>query len=201
MSFKRCILATLVLVFLNSAFLAFSQVRPAAREGQVPLTVGGGFSDYSADWGPGRRIDGTSVWIDWYPWFIPRRLRGLGFDFEGRDLSFGRSSELPSNFRQDTAGGGVIYSVHHWTKFRPYGKGLIEYGSFDFDIGSPTYHHDTRTVEAMGAGLDYHAWGPIWVRGDYEYQVWQQMFNRGNPTPNGFTIGAVYDFRPWHEER
>ena len=124
-------------------------------------------------------------------------------EIEAHDLSFDRPTTLPSNFRQDTAGGGVIYSWHHFRNVRPYAKGLIEFGSFDFDIGAPTYHHDTRTVYGMGAGLDYHLFGHIWARGDYEYQTWQNLpaLGAGDPTPNGFTFGAMYDFRPARSNR
>lgn len=196
MRLKRCILAFFVGLFLNAAVSGSAQVRPSATEGGWPLTVGAGFSNYSADWAYSR-IDGSALWVDWYPSFFPTlHLRGLGVEAEARDLSWGRPSTLPPNFRQDTAGGGLIYSWQRFRNIHPYLKGLAEFGSFDFEIGSPTYTHDTRTVGALGGGLDYRVYKHVWVRGDYEYQTWGPMFNGGHPTPNGFTIGVLYDFRP-----
>lgn len=203
MQLRRCILPTLVSIYLGMATSGISQVVPSAREGRLPLTIGAGISNYNADWS-NQRINGSGLWIDYYPGIVPRHLNGLGLEAEAHDLSWGRSPVLvASNFRQDTAGGGVIYSWHHFRNVRPYAKGLIEFGSFDFNEGpsEPYYRHDTRTVYSMGAGLDYRIFGHIWARGDYEYQTWQVMFNRSSPTPNGFTFGAMYDFRPVHSER
>ena len=204
MRLKLCILPILGWFFLNGTAPGFSQVNAAARVSHLPLTIGAGISNYDSDWGKSR-IDGSGLWIDYYPERMPRILSGLGAEVEAHDLSWGRGSDLPSNFRQDTAGGGAIYSWHHFRNARPYAKGLIEFGSFDWGPCSfcRNYVHDTRTVYAMGAGLDYHVFGHIWARGDYEFQNWQNLpaLGTGDPTPNGFTFGAMYDFRPAHSER
>lgn len=200
MQLKYYILQIFGLTFLSAATLGFSQVAPAARSSNLPLTVGMGYSDFNADWANSRVYGGT-VWINYYPEIFSRHITGLGLDIEARDLSYNKPPVL-QGFKQDTAGGGAIYSWHHFHNVRPYAKGLIEFGSFDFNVGNPTYHHDTRAVYAMGAGLDYHVFGHFWARGDYEYQTWQSLFGRTtHPTPNGFTFGAMYDFRPAHSER
>lgn len=200
MRLKRCVLPILFLAFWGAADNGFSQVSPSATEGRLPLTVGGGFSNFNADWGNGR-VSGGGLWIDYYPGIVPRRLKGLGVEIDAHDLSFGRSPTIPKNFRQDTAGAGVIYSWHHFPKARPYAKGLMGIGSFDFGPNGTSYTHDTRTYYSVGGGLDYHLWNHVWVRGDYEYQTWQVMFGRHSPTPNGFTIGAIYDFRHWYSDK
>ncbi|MGA9425696.1 MAG: hypothetical protein WBV33_11520, partial [Terracidiphilus sp.] len=115
-------------------------------------------------------------------------------EVEARDISLNHSSSQPSNFRQDTVGGGIIYSWPHYARLRPYGKFLMSYGSIDFLTPLfPTYTHDTRTVLAPGLGFDYRVYGPLLVRVDYEYQFWQQLFS-GTLEPQGFTVGAAYAF-------
>lgn len=171
---------------------AFSQVAPAAREASIPFSVGAGVSNFDMDWGHTRMYGGT-LWADWHPQ-LPRFLNGLGIEAEARDIDYGRPAELPSNFRQDTAGGGIIYTWHHFRNFRPYGKGLIEFGSFDFRSTDPYYSHDTRTVYAPGLGLEFRAYHHLWVRADYEYQFWPNLLGF-TADPQGFTVGAIYDFR------
>ncbi len=55
-------------------------------------------------------------------------------------------------------------------------------------------HHDTFLVTTPGGGVDIQANQHIWVRADYEYQMWHNALG-GTSTPNGFTIGAQWDFR------
>ena len=195
------VLATL---FLTAALPLFSQVVPSATRGGGgigALVVGAGFSDYDVDWGHGR-MEGGALWIDWSPNMGPSFLHGLGIEAEARDISLGRSSTQPSNFRQDTGGGGVIYHWHHYRNFHPYGKFLISLGSFDFRNGvpnAPNYNHDTRNVYAPGGGLEYRIIRNIWVRADYEYQYWPHLFKPNNVVnPQGFTVGASYDLSHIH---
>jgi opacity protein-like surface antigen len=174
---------------------AFSQVVPAATEGGLPFSAGGGLSSYDVDWGHGRMLGGT-LWFDYTPGFVPTVLRGIGIEAEARDISFDRGTHT-SNFRQDTAGGGPIYTWHHYRNFYPYGKALLEFGSIDFQVGNPTYTHDTRTVLATGGGVETRVYHHVWVRADYEYQFWQTLIG-GRLDPQGFTLGVKYDFRAFH---
>jgi len=178
------------ILLMISAPACRTQVVPSGngRAGQA-YAVGFGPSSYNMDYGHGRMLGGT-VWGDWYPGRVPQ---GLGLEVEARDLSLNRSSSQPKNLRQDTAGGGVIYSWEHYPRFHPYIKTLFEYGSFDFWSGSPRYTHDTRGLAAPGGGLEYHVYGPLWARVDYEYQIWQTLLG-GNPDPQGFTVGVSYSF-------
>ncbi len=186
-------------LLLAAVLPVYSQVSPAATQGGVPIVIGAGFSDYSIDWGPGQRMEGISAWADWYPRRLPSALNGLGIEAEGREIDFGRPAGL-SRMRQDTGVGGGIYTWNHFRNFRPYAKFLAGIGSLDFPP-SGTYSHDTFTVLAPGGGVEYRAWHHIWIRGDYEYQFWQQVFGPHDLTPTGFTIGASYDFRSWEPER
>ena len=171
----------LAVLFVVAVFPAHSQVTPAARQGSVPIVVGAGFSDFSLDWGPGKRMEGISAWVDWYPNRMPAALHGLGIEAAGHDINYG----LPAGFtrmRQDTGLGGLIYSWNRFHNFRPYVKYLAGVGSIDFPNTS-TYTHDTFSVFAPAGGLEYRAWGHIWIRGDYEYQFWHQILWASRPHP------------------
>jgi opacity protein-like surface antigen len=182
----------LAVLFVSAVFPAFSQVLPAGEFGGLPLAVGSGVSDYDVDWGHGRML-GTTIWLDANPPHLPLLLSGLNLEAEARDISLNRGTSQ-TNFRQDTAAGGAVYTWRHFQNLHVYGKGLMGLGSIDFDIGVPTYTHDTRTFYAAGGGVEYRVFRNVWVRADYEYQVWGSLF-RATPDPQGFTLGTMYDFR------
>jgi hypothetical protein len=188
-----------VALLITAVFPVYSQVTPAARQGSVPIVVGAGFSDFSIDWGPGRRMEGISAWVDWYPNRMPTVLNGLGIEAAGHDINYGLPAGI-SKMRQDTGEVGPIYAWNHYRNFRPYVKYLLGIGSIDFPPTGP-YSHDTFLVFSPGAGVEYRAWRHVWIRGDYEYQYWHQTFGPHDLDPNGFTIGASYDFRPSALER
>ncbi|MDR3751398.1 MAG: outer membrane beta-barrel protein [Terracidiphilus sp.] len=195
----RIILATL---FTTAAFPVFSQTVPAARQGVLPITVGGGVSIFDPDYpdyGQGRMLGGT-VWIDYVPHWVPKRLYGLGLEVEGRDINYHRSSSQPANLREDTLMGGAIYSWRHYEKFRPYGKFLAGLGNTDYGTQTtPEYRfNQSRTIIGVGGGLEYRVIRSFWVRGDYEYQRWPDFYNTGTKfarplKPQGITVGVSYD--------
>jgi hypothetical protein len=199
MRLKPTFMIVFAAMLLAAVSPSYSQVSPAANQGGVPIVVGAGFSDFGIDWGPGVRMEGISAWADWYPNRLPAVLNGLGIEVEGRDINFGRPTDL-SKMRQDTGLGGAIYAWNRHRNFRPYAKFLVGVGSIDFPP-SGTYSHDTYSVLSPGGGVEYRAWRHIWIRGDYEYQFWQQVFGPHDLTPAGFTIGASYDFRPWASQQ
>lgn len=190
---RSCVSSTfLAAAFVLATVPVFSQVRSAGKSGKVPLVVGAGFSNFNVDFGAGRREDGGTVWADWTIQQMPRILKGIGVEIEARDLSFGAPS-LP-NMRYDTAGGGIVYHYLHLRHLHPYAKFLEQYGSIDFPP-YPGYAHDTRSLSSFGGGADIHAWRNVWVRADYEYQIWQHLFGHKTAlTPNGVTFGPEYDF-------
>lgn len=191
--FPRLFLIALLVV---AASPMFAQVTPSATKGgaQVGLVVGVGYSNYSMDWGS-ERMSGITAWADLYP--LPGALRDLGFEIEGRDINYNR--DVP-NLREDTGQFGAIYSFSHFAKIHPYGKFLAGIGSMDFPAfpGLPNYKHDTFLVTTPGGGIQVQAAGHLWVRADYEYQQWHNVFGPNSSNPNGFTIGAQWDFRGSH---
>jgi opacity protein-like surface antigen len=193
MRWKLLVLPVLALIFMTVAFSAHAQVIYSAEEGKQPFTVGVGISDFSDDWGiTNPRQLGITVTGDWRP-PLPGRLRGLGIEAEGRDINWHTPSGIPGH-RMDTLLGGPFYQWRRPGRIRPYVKYLMGIGSIDFPGGGATYTHDTRAVFVPGGGVDFRVWNRVSVRGDYEYQYWHQLFGRHDLTPNGFTIGAVYDF-------
>jgi len=197
---------TSMLFFLAATLPLSSQVVPGARQGGVPIVLGAGFSSFNMDWGHGadgnlRYMDGITAWADWNFYNAPGLLRGLGVEVEGRDIDWAHPSGLPQ-LRHDTFLGGPIYTWRHYRKLYLYGKGFAGIGSIDFQPlpdAPPTYTHDTRTVWALGGGGEYRAVGNFWLRADYEYQWWPQLFGPNALTPNGITLGMVYDFHRFGE--
>jgi len=196
MLFRCSLKLFLFAVLISATFPLFSQVAPAVTErDRMPLAVGIGTSDFSIDWGPGRRMEGLTAWIDWteIP-FMPRPLRGIGIDAEARDINSGLPVGVP-RMRQDTASGGPVYTVRKFSKVQPYAKYLVGFGSIDFGplpIAPRTYTHDTRTVYTPGCGVGFQAFRSLWVRADYEYEFWPKLFGPHSLNPNGFTFGAMY---------
>jgi opacity protein-like surface antigen len=83
---------------------------------------------------------------------------------------------------------------------RPYGKFLLGYGSIDFNNGYPMIQngdHDTRTFWCPGGGAEYRIMSDLWIRGDYEYELWSH-FGRATLEPKGFTVGVSYDLKDLH---
>ena len=174
----------------------FAQVEPSAKQGgSLPVAAGVGFSNFSMDWGPGQRMNGITAWVDLYP--LPGVVKNLGFEVEGRDINYMRS--IP-NLRERTGLGGVIYSFSRFEKVHPYMKFLAGVGRMDFPAfpGFPNYTHDTFSVTTPGGGVEIQAYQHVWIRADYEYQMWYNAFGPYTSNPNGFTIGAQWDFRRSH---
>jgi len=193
MRWKLIVLPVLAVIIVAAALPARSQVIYSAQEGKQPFTVGVGISNFSDDWGiTNPRQLGITVAGDWRP-PLPGRLRGIGIEGEGRDINWDTPSGI-SGHRMDTLLGGPMYQWRRPGRVRPFVKFLMGIGSLDFPSPGSTYNHDTRTVVAPGGGVDVRAWSRVSVRVDYEYQYWSQLFGRHDLTPNGFTIGAVYDF-------
>jgi opacity protein-like surface antigen len=186
---SKLVLAVLITF---STLPVFAQVAPAVKIGGLPLGVGAGVSDYSLDYGPGRRMIGISAWADY------NLFHGLGIEAEGTSI-FADKPDVLTRMRQDTIKGGAIYKARPFFGIRPYAKGLVGLGSLDFPSRNPFYTHDTFTMYAVGGGAEYRVWKTLFARVDYEYQFWPKVF--GSPhtlDPNGYTFGATYYLRGIH---
>ena len=192
--------AALASLLFAASMPALSQSAPTATGGESPFSVGGGVSAFNPDFGSGNTYGGT-FWADYRLNKAPAYLQGIGFEVEARDILFGHSSSQPSNLSEKTLGGGVTYTVRRFQNFRPYGKVIWGYGVADYKNGSGGDASQSRTTTALGAGLDYHLFGKVWLRADYEYQMWPDFFKHsagtipaGTLNPNGFTVGFTYHF-------
>lgn len=196
MKFKWTFVPIMALCVLGAALPVRSQVTYSAEEGKLPFTVGVGFSNFSDDWGvQNPRQDGITLWADWRVPGLPgplSRLEGLGIEFEGRDINYGTPSSIPGH-RMDTALGGPTYEWRRAGRIRPFAKYLVGIGSIDFPNGT-NYQHDTRTVYEPGGGVDLRCWSRFSARVEYDYQYWHQIFGPRDLTPNGVSVGVVYDF-------
>ena len=204
MRIKLFLRLTVGFLLACAACFVHAQTVPAATEGNLPLAVGAGFSGYNPDYNTGHLLGGA-LWMDYFPSQVPHFLQGIGIEAEARDLSLGRSSSQPSNLREDTIEGGVIYSWRHFHNVHPYGKFLMGYGNTDYRSlpGAVVAWrgHDSRTITIAGGGVDIKAFQHIWLRADYEYQSWPDFFKgTKNPAmnPQGFTVGALYRFGGRH---
>jgi opacity protein-like surface antigen len=183
--------------FACATYSAFAQAVPPATERKSPWAIGAGISGYNPDYGHGHLLGGT-LWIDYTLTKVPSLLQGLALEVEARDLNYDKTAPNESALRQDTAGGGVIYSWRHFVKFRPYAKLLAEYGNTDYGEEKGKRGHDSRSFLGGGGGVEYRIMPHLWVRADYEYQSWPNFFKAtvpaGRLNPQGFTVGAVYHF-------
>jgi opacity protein-like surface antigen len=191
MRFRLLILPVLTASIFAVTVPAWSQAAPAYVRNSLNLEVGIGPSGYDVDWGHGRMFGGT-VWADWYPEKLPSAIHGLGLEIEARDISLNRHLPPQYNLRQDTAGGGPIFTWRHFPNFHPYAKFLIEDGSYDYSP-TPTSSHASRMLWVAGAGLEYRVYRSFWARADYEYQTWQTLLGK-TPNPQGVTVGIAFDF-------
>jgi hypothetical protein len=190
----KSIAPVLALFFIGVALPARSQVTYSAEEGKLPFTVGVGISDIWLDWGITHpKMAGITLWADWRLARVPAPIRGLGIEFEGRDVNWATPSHLPGH-RMDTALAGPMYEWRRSGRVRPFGKFLMGIGSIDYPSPGAIQNHDTLTVFAPAGGSNVRLWRELSVRGEYEWQYWQHFLGPNDLTPHGFSIGAVYDF-------
>lgn len=190
-------------LFAVAVSCARSQVVAAGhgRPLHIPVAVGFGGADFNLDWGIDQyggqhRMAGITAWVNTDVPVLSRLLKGLAIEVEGRDLNYSHPTGL-SKLRQSTILGGPTYTFRSHLPIRPYAKYFAGIGSIDFPPRG-NYSHDTRVVTAPGGGVEARLWGPLWVRGDYEYQFWPKLFGPHTLNPNGFSFGIEFDSRSLH---
>lgn len=186
------LVSLLFMVFVSAASRLGAQVTYSAREGRTPLSVGFGVADFSDDWGTRNpRQVGLTLWIDWRLPHMPSKLRGLGLEFEGRDVNYATPDYIAGH-RMTTGLAGPMFQWRREKRIRPYAKYLLGIGNLDFP-NNTNYQQDTRAIFAPAAGADVRLIGRLSARGEYEYQMWHAIFGPHDLTPQGFTFGVVYD--------
>jgi opacity protein-like surface antigen len=181
------------------AMPALSQLVPTATEGESPFSVGGGVSGTNPDVGHGLNF-GTTLWADYKFNRSTSFLHGVGLEVVAHDYFVGHSTSQPSSLREDSFGGGLTYNWYKFHTFRPYAKALWEYGNAAYLPSSDAWSSQSRTVLGLGGGVEYHAFGKVWIRADYEYQTWPDFFKHSGSIPSGtlnpqsVTLGFTYHF-------
>ena len=166
-----------------------AQVVAAGKGGNQQLYVGANFSDFDPDYG-WQRLYGVGAYADYN--LTPR----LGAEAEVR---FHRFHQLNS-IHEDNYLVGPRYSFHK-KRYTFFAKALFGVGYFNFPANTA---HGTYFDIALGGGLDYRVTRRIYLRGEYEYQIWPGFVGPPDPpnppyinrphglTPNGFSVGAAY---------
>ncbi len=187
---RLCAACLAALPLLCAPRPAAAQAALHAEENMAPWSVGAGFSNFDLDWGPDRRMDGITAWLDWrVPTHLPL-LNRVGLEAEGREIDFARPSSLPV-MRQETALGGITVELPGRRRLHPYAKYLMGIGGVYFAPSG--YNHDTRKVLAPGGGVDWRLRHGLSVRAEYEYQYWRHLFGPHDLNPNGVTVGVVWN--------
>lgn len=185
---SKLVLAALITLFTGPVF---AQVQPAVKISGLPLGVGAGLSDYSLDFGPGRRMIGASAWADY------NLFHGLGIEVQGQYVDWDRPTVL-TRMKQEAIKGGVVYRTRPFLGIRPYVKGLGGLAKIQFPSRNPLYTEDDFAMYAVGGGAEYKVWKTLFARVDYEYQFWPNVFGPKTLDPNGYTFGATYYMRGIH---
>lgn len=192
--YKSCIRVLSALLFASAVLPALSQatspVAGGGREG-LPFRVGAGYSNYASDWNG--RLGGPTVWAAFDVPKMPEDWSGLQIEVEGRDLNYNRTWG-DQTLRQYTIAGGFNLAWRYDPAFHPYLKLLAGIGNENFCC-HPNYRKDSRAFYAPAVGVDIRAHKRVWVRANYEYQFWPDMFiHHHTLNPNGVTVGLFYDF-------
>jgi opacity protein-like surface antigen len=168
-----------------------SQVVPAGKGGNEQFLVGATFSSFDPDYG-WQRLYGVGAYADYN--LSPK----LGIEGEVR---FNRFHQL-ADIHEDSYVIGPKYNYHR-KRYTLYGKALVGLGLFNFP---DNVAHGSYFAVALGGGVDYRLTRRLYVRGEYEYQIWPgfvgppdpqpiPLANRPNGlTPSGFGVGFAYRF-------
>lgn len=173
--------------------LSAAQVQSAGYRVPVNLSAGAGMDYWSGNWGGGNiNRWGPTVWVTDSIW------HGLGINAEGHSMNTGGDS-LASSYKLYIAEGGLIYTYQQWNRIQPYAKAELGFGSLSYP-GNGTYQsHVTSNTWALGGGLEYHTWGPLWTRVDYTYDAIPHFHSSISGAyhtldPQGVAFGETFRF-------
>ena len=148
---------------------AHGQVVAAGDAGKLTITAGATGTGAYLQYGE-RKMVGITGFVD-----LDARSP-FGVELEGRWLEWNQTAMVHA----ETYSIGPRYHKD-FGKLKPYAKGLLGYGDFNFPYNLATGKYLMVTA---GGGLDYHLTNRIYLRTmDVEYQYWPQ-----------FTFGAMSSF-------
>jgi hypothetical protein len=164
---------------LGSSSMIQAQAVPAGtRAGD--LKIGGGFTTANSDYAD--RYNGGAAYVDFD--FMPH----IGVEGEFHFV------KDPSDLYEKTYEVGGRY-FRTYKRFVPYAKVMYGRGVFNFPpLGDGFRANLAYNLGAIGAGTDYKVKPWLYVRADFEYQVWFG-FQNSSLSPSLLTLGAAYRFR------
>ena len=185
------LLVAVVAVFLP--VLGMAQVQPAGNRFPLNLSIGAGMDYWSGDWGAANiHRWGPAAWATVSIW------RGLGVNAEGHSMNVG-GNNFASSYKYYVAEGGPIYVFHHWNRIEPYAKAELGFASLTHPSNFSGHLHDTSNTWAIGGGIEYHTWGPMWTRVDYTYDAFPNFHSSITGqnhilNPQGIAFGESFRF-------
>jgi hypothetical protein len=181
-SFRGIYVLTRVALFiglLGVAPLLHSQTAPTA-ERVGDLKIGGAFSTANSDYGD--RYNGGAAYFDF------DFLRHIGVEGQFHFV------KDPDDLYEKTYEVGPRY-YRTYRKFVPYAKAMYGRGVFNYPALADGFRPNLAyNIAAAGVGVDYKVRPYLYVRADWEYQVWFG-FQGSSLTPSILTLGAAYHFR------
>jgi hypothetical protein len=194
----------LAVLLIAAAVPGVCQTVPDAAAFPIRLKAGGGFSALEGNLDDGR-LKGATVWVDCMPCGLPDIFTSHGIGLEAEARSITKNINVPAQrgaTKQATIGGGPTYTWFHYPNLQPYAKVIIAYGGMDFWDGNPNFQYVSLVIYQPGGGIDYRIYHSLWLRTDYEYQVWPHLFKtKWDLDPQGFTMGASWEFKAIHRRR
>jgi hypothetical protein len=164
-----------------------AQVVPAARGGQLSITVGGLASAFQTDYEGGgialtspNRLYGMGGYVD------VKFTRWFQAEAEGRWLKFNQFE----NIQENNYLLGPRVPIHRFWRATPYAKVLFGFSNMSFEYNVATGRY---TTIAYGGGVDMKLTRRISLRAfDFEYQQYPTWYNHQTLNPYGASVGASY---------
>ncbi len=176
------LLCNIVTIRLLVCSAAAGQAVPTASGPGSYVAVGGGISNFQADYG-GHNIEGGLAYLDLNPQWR------LGLEGEARFLHHDTFEQVT----ESTYLGGLRVHVLRPRRLQPYAKVLVGMGRITLPFG---YAHGSFLTYAPGAGLDVALSQHCTLRViDVEYQHWP-AFNFGPLNPYGVSAGISVRLNP-----
>jgi len=185
MRFQAIFAAAIPALLILLSAPARAQVAASAKVDGVPIAISVGISDFSLDYGSGRRMEGPVIRAG------AEIFHGVGLDLSARAIFMNTPPEL-TRMQQNTFLGGVFYNAPALWKIHPFVRFGIGIGNAEFPDRNPKYTRDDFLVYAPSGGLEYPIAPKVYLRLEYEYQSWQQYLGKGTLNPQGGTVGVTY---------
>jgi opacity protein-like surface antigen len=190
MLWKRLVAIAISLISLSCA----AQVVPDVYRTALSTTAGVGMNYSSGDWGAGDiNRWGPSAWATVTIW------HDLSIIAEGHSMIVG-GNQLASNFKYFAGGGGLVYTSGYWGRFQPLFKGEAGYASLSHPPNLSGHLHHTSNIWTLGGGVEYHTWGQLWTRVEYDYDFFPDFHGPHSTNhslnPRGITFGETFRFGP-----